>query len=215
MSPNEERTAAPGLPGLEVEGLRKRFGPREVLRGCALRLDGGALAVLGGNGAGKSTLLAILAGLVPPDPGSALSLGGVPLTAQRAQVGYVPESLVPFADLRAGEFLALVAALKHVQAPASVGEPPAHLSSKSMGALSLGERRRVCLAAALLGAPRLLLLDEPSNGLDAEARAAVLAVLRRHLAQGGLVLLATHDLTFADALGAARVVLADGLLSKR
>jgi ABC-type multidrug transport system ATPase subunit len=199
--------------GLVVRGLRKRFGRREVLRGCDLRLEQGAVAITGGNGAGKSTLLALLAGLVPPDPGSDLSLDGVPLFRARAQVGFVPESLVPFAELRAGEFLALVATLK--RAPlwhAGEDAPPAQLLEKPMGALSLGERRRVCLAAALLGGPRLLLLDEPSNGLDTEARAAVQAALQRHLGRGGLLLLATHDLAFADALGAERRRLEGGTL---
>jgi ABC-type multidrug transport system ATPase subunit len=200
--------------GLCVRGLHKRFRSRHVLRGCDLALERGALAITGDNGAGKSTLLAVVAGLVPPDAGE-LTLGGLALSSQaaRALVGFVPEALVPFAELRAGEFLALVATLRKAPPPSQEGV--LHLLEKPMGGLSLGERRRVLLTAALVGSPRLLLLDEPSNGLDEEGRAWVLAVLLRHLAGGGLALLATHDLPFAQALRARRMALEAGLLLER
>lgn len=196
---------------LVVNDVRKRFRYRGVLNGVSFMLDNGALALTGANGSGKSTLLSIIAGLMPASEGW-VTINGLPLRdpRARAQLGYVPESLVPFASLTAGEFLTLVAGMRRAVLPAHEALVP--LLGKVMGTLSLGERRRVCVAAALIGTPPLLILDEPSNGLDATARQAIAQTLIDFVDNGGVVLMATHDLPFARELNCKRLHLDGGVI---
>lgn len=195
---------------LVVEDLHKSFRYRDVLRGVSFMLEGGAIALSGANGSGKSTLLAVIAGLIPPSSGM-VTINGLPLKDSRARalIGYVPESLVPFASLTVGEFFQLIAALRG--AAVVVREDLLSVVGKTMSALSLGERRRVCLAAALTGSPPLLILDEPSNGLDTTARQSIAASLVTYLEGGGSILMATHDLPFARELECKRLHLCDGV----
>jgi ABC-type multidrug transport system ATPase subunit len=204
--------------GLVVRGLAKRFGARPVLAGVDLTCDApGVTALFGENGAGKSTLLALLAGVMVASGGEAL-LDGKSLfaAATRRALGYVPEAADAPPHLLPDELVDLVAGLK--RAP----RPPAalldalgwsELAARRIGALSLGQRRRACLAAALVGDPRLLLLDEPSNGLDHERTRALVELLRARVAAGAIVIVATHDEALADALSARRLRLAAGSLS--
>ncbi|MBI4956133.1 MAG: ATP-binding cassette domain-containing protein [Myxococcales bacterium] len=202
---------------LVVTGIDKRLGGKVVLAGASLACARGELVALTGeNGAGKSTLLRIVAGELLPDAGR-MTLDGTPLdtahAAARRELGYVPEGACPLPLLTVAELAALVAALK--------GAPPAPESlvlrlgvgpflCERMGSLSLGQRRRACLLLALVGAPWLLVLDEPTNGLDAEGVAMLAELLAEHAGAGGAALFATHDLDFADGLGARRLALAGG-----
>jgi len=205
---------------LAIDGIRKRFGGREVLRGATLAVARGErVALLGPNGTGKSTLLAIVAGLIEPE-GGAVALDGVSLLGRevraRARLGYVPESADAPAHLTVGELLALVAALKRAAPPPAdlldrLAVPP--LLEQPVGSLSLGQRRRACLAAALVGDPALLVLDEPTNGLDPGGVDALAALLRERGLSGGLALVATHDLAFAAAIGARCIRLAGGCVA--
>lgn len=195
---------------LRVRGVRKRFGGRRVLVGVDLTLDGGVLVVHGPNGCGKSTLLRIVAGVIAPDEGSVrIHDADVPSPAALRQVGYVPEAADPPEHLTVGELLALVAALRRAPCPpardAAMGA--GELADQRIGALSLGQRRRACLAAALVGEPWLLVLDEPDNGLDAAGAAELVALVGDHVARGGAALIATHDIALADALAAQRLAL--------
>jgi ABC-type multidrug transport system ATPase subunit len=194
---------------LRVVDLGKSLGGRRVLDRVAFDLDGGALAVVGANGCGKTTLLRVVAGVLPPDEGAVL-LHGKPLAGQRAALGYVPEAADPPAHLTVAELLALCASLR--RAPALAPARAARLgldaiAGQRLGSLSLGQRRRACLGAALVGDPWLLVLDEPGNGLDPDGQALLVELLGEH-ARRGAVLCATHDLAFADALGARRLRLA-------
>ena len=194
---------------LAIDGIRKRFGGREVLRGATLTAaPGERIALLGPNGTGKSTLLAIVAGLIEPEAG-AVTLDGVSLLGRevraRARLGYVPEAADAPPHLTVSELLALVSALKRAASPpepllARLGVLP--LLDQPVGSLSLGQRRRACLAAALVGDPALLVLDEPTNGLDPGGVDALASLLRERGASGGVALVATHDLAFAAALEA-------------
>jgi ABC-2 type transport system ATP-binding protein len=191
---------------LRVSDVDKRLGGRPVLHRFSLELDGGALAVLGANGCGKTTLLRIVAGVLPADQGTVL-LDGKPLSRSRQRLGFVPEAADPPAHLTVDELLALVAALR--RAPALDGDIKERLglhttAGQRIGSLSLGQRRRACLGAALVGDPWLLVLDEPTNGLDPGGVELLGSLLRDH-AHRGAVLLATHDLPFADAIGARRL----------
>jgi ABC-2 type transport system ATP-binding protein len=207
---------------LAVENITKRFGGREVLQGASLTCEHGEhVAIIGPNGTGKSTLLGVVAGIIEPESGR-VTLDSEPLLGRdvraRAKIGYVPEGADPPSHLLTGELLALCAALKRAGplAPELIerlGVSP--LLEQPIGSLSLGQRRRACLAAALVGAPTLLLLDEPTNGLDPGGIEMLAALLLDHQARGGLALISTHDLTFADAIRARRALLAGGKIVPR
>jgi ABC-2 type transport system ATP-binding protein len=189
---------------LEIDGLRKRFGGRPVLSGVSLLLERGALAVTGPNGCGKSTLLKIVAGVLAAD-GGFVAVGGdaIPSPRALARIGYVPEGADPPAHLTVGELLALVASLKRASCPAEPAMNAGALAGHRIGGLSLGQRRRACIAAALVGQPWLLVLDEPENGLDAAGAAELAALLRGHIDTGGAALVSSHDPAFLASFDCA------------
>jgi ABC-type multidrug transport system ATPase subunit len=194
---------------LVIRGVAKRLAGRAVLGGFDAEVPAGAaLALVGPNGVGKSTLLRIVAGVLLPDAGE-VTLAGVSLLAAdgaaRRRLGYVPEHPDALPHLTVRELLRLCAALKQAPVPddallARLGADV--LLDRRTHALSLGQRRRAFLAAALVGDPALLVLDEPSNGLDPDGVAMLAGLLRERCAAGASVLLATHDLAFAAAAGA-------------
>ena len=204
---------------LTVEGLSKRLGTRRVIDDLSLACDGGQITILtGDNGAGKSTLLALIAGILQPDRG-AIAIAGAdhrrqPRAARRA-LGYVPEAANPPGHLTGDELFGLVCQLK--QAPPLAVDIRAALAIERIAdarieRLSLGERRRVCLGAALIGEPALLVLDEPTNGLDKDGIATLIELLRDRRTAGAAVLIATHDRAFADQLADVHMHLRDGQL---
>jgi ABC-2 type transport system ATP-binding protein len=196
-----------------LERATKRFGTVAALDDVTLTVEHGVvLALLGPNGAGKSTALALLLGLRRPDAGRALLLGADPTRAlTRTAVGVALQETAYPATLRVRELIDLVRA--HYDTPRAAAELAERfgldaLVARQVGGLSGGERRRVAVALAFAGDPRLVVLDEPTAGLDLDARRAVWEAIRRHAAGGGTILLTTHHLEEADAL-ATRVVLID------
>ncbi len=205
---------------LRLAGVAKRLAGRAVLVAAELDAASGSLtALLGENGAGKSTLLRIVAGVLAADAGEVTLAGAsllAPDGAARRQLGYVPEHCDALPHLTVRELLRLCAALKLAEPPPAallerVGAAP--LLERRTHALSLGQRRRAFLAAALVGDPTLLVLDEPTNGLDPDGVDMLAGLLRERVVAGAIVLVATHDLRFADALGARRVHLRDGRIA--
>lgn len=204
---------------LEVIGAHKAFGRQEALRGVTLRLEGPAIVALTGkNGAGKSTLLQAIAGVLALDLGE-LRIDGVRLPAhggrERLRLGYVPATTEVLPHLTVGEFLALVSNLKS----ATTRQDHLHrrlgveaLLHRRLGSLSLGQKRRCMLAAGLIGNPTLYLVDEPTNGLDPAGMTVLVDLLREQREAGCLVLVATHDLDFADHLEATRLRMESGAL---
>ncbi len=200
-------------PALEVEGLRKAFGGHVVLEGVTISVAPGEIvAVSGGNGAGKSTLLRCLAGLLPFE--GRARVAGFPVDgrpAVRRLIGYVPQAVQLPEHATVAEVLGFFARLRGV-APRvpelSEGFLPA--PERPIGVCSGGQRQRVALAVALLGEPRLLLLDEPVANLDEPGREAFWDALRSRARAGAAALVATP--TPADLIGVASraVVLADG-----
>ena len=202
---------------LTIDRLSKRLGGRPVVDDVTLACaDREAVALLGDNGAGKSTLLKMVVGIVEPTSGSVL-LDRTPLHGRayqmRRHLGYLPETSCPLPHLTVRELLHLVAALKGAQLPGQdLVERLGTVSflDQTLSTLSQGQRRRACLLAALIGAPWLLVLDEPTNGLNPEGYATLVSLLTEHLASGGAALVATHDLPFADAISARRIKLIQG-----
>ncbi len=194
-----------------LHSVSKRIGGHAALKSVDLSIEKGeVVALLGPNGAGKTTALSILLGLRRPDTGRAELFGADPRSpAARAAIGVTPQECGFPPTLRIGEIVDLVRA--HFSAPAGRAELlerfglTAYVRRQS-GGLSSGERRRLAVALAFAGRPQAIFLDEPTAGLDVEARRSVWRELEVYAAAGGTVLLTTHHLEEAEAL-ASRILL--------
>jgi len=192
------RSPEPGTPAVTCDGLVRRFGEREALAGVDLEVaDGAFLLVTGPNGAGKTTLLRVLATVIRPSAGR-VAVGGHELPraahAARPLVGYVGHGPLAYPGLTARENLSLYAALYGVPegriGPALERVGLGGRDRDAVAEFSRGMAQRLALARALLHAPALLLLDEPTAGLDSGGQ----AVLREVLAEGGrTVIVSTHE----------------------
>lgn len=194
-----------------AEGLTKYFGPTRALDAVSFRVSRGeAAALLGPNGSGKTTIMRILTGFFPPTSGRAWVAGlevGEKSLAVRRRIGYLPENVSLYPELRVRSFLAFAAEVKGL-APqcrrSGVAEAIAtcgleDVAGRLIGKLSRGYRQRVGLAQALLGAPEVLVLDEPTVGLDPVQTAEMREVIRR-LAGERTILLSTHVLPEASRM---------------
>jgi ABC-2 type transport system ATP-binding protein len=194
---------------LEARGLAKRYGEREALRGVSFAAAPGELvAVIGPNGAGKTTLLSILAGILDPDAGE--------LTVGAGTVGWVPQQAALYRRLTVEENLLLFARLeRHPDPRASVVEM-LELSGlderrgEIVARLSGGNQQRINIAIGLLARPSVLLLDEPSVGLDPRQRARLWEFVSGLAERGTTVIFSTHDIQEAERYGGRLLVLADG-----
>ena len=211
---------------IELQHLSKRYGSRkaqavQALNDLSLSVPAGCLyGLLGPNGAGKTTTLRILCTLLAPDTGSVV-VGGVDALADpravRRLLGFVAQEVAIDKILTGRELLQLQAALYHLPAgerDQRIGEliellGMADWIDRRCGGYSGGMRRRLDLAAGLLHRPRVLVLDEPTVGLDIESRAAIWSVLRQLRDSGTTVLLSSHYLEEVDAL-ADRLAIIEG-----
>jgi len=198
-----------------LRGASKRFGHVVALDGVDLDIaPGQVLALLGANGAGTTTAVALLLGLLEPDAGTAMLSGRSPRQLEaRRHVGVMLQSAALQDTLRVRELLDLTRS--YYPRPRSVADCVAlagldGLLDRRYDRLSGGQQRRVQFALALCGNPRLLFLDEPTTGLDIEARQVLWHALRELVAQGCGVLLTTHYLEEAEALADRVTVLARG-----
>jgi ABC-2 type transport system ATP-binding protein len=197
----------------ELSTATKRFGDVTALDRVSFAIgEGDVVGLLGANGAGKTTAIALLLGLRVPDEGRARLFGLEPRRAEaRRSVGAAPQETAFPPTLRVREVLELVR--RHYEQPFAVDAVSARFGlgrvlRRQLGGLSGGERRLVAVALAFAGRPKLAVLDEPTAGLDAEARGRVWDAVRAHASGGGTVLLTTHHLGEAEAL-AQRVVLVE------
>ncbi|MFH9860119.1 ABC transporter ATP-binding protein [Streptomyces sp. NPDC017202] len=204
-------------------GLSLRYGGTHALDGVSLRLTRGVTGLLGPNGAGKTTLLRVLATAVPPDRGEFTALGHDPGTsagrlALRRTLGYLPQTPGFHPDFTAFEFVDYVAILKELtDRTARLREVRrvldavdlADVRGKRLKRLSGGMRQRVALAAALVGDPGFLVLDEPTVGLDPEQRMRFRGLIAE-AGEGRTVLLSTHQTEDVAMLCHRVVVLARG-----
>jgi ABC-2 type transport system ATP-binding protein len=216
----ETSGSSPPSAPLIVRELVKRYGSVTALNGVNLTVPAGSLyALLGPNGAGKSTLFRIMATLLDPDAGELL-VAGISALAQprlvRQHLGYVAQDTALDKVLTGREHLAFHGALQHLDRRDARQRSDALISLLDMGdwinrptkGYSGGMRRRLELACGLLHAPTLLLLDEPTVGLDIESRLAIWHVLRELRDNGTTVVLSTHQLEEVEAL-ADRVAVID------
>jgi ABC-2 type transport system ATP-binding protein len=195
-------------PVLEVSGVGHAFGDRAALRDVSFTAaPGELLAVIGPNGAGKTTLLSILAGIRSPDSGS-ISVPG--------EVGWVPQQAALYRRLTVEENLRLFARLEECTDVDDAVERMLDQTalrerrSDQIGTLSGGNQQRVNIAIGLLSEPAVLLLDEPSTGLDPRQRERLWEFVLGLAGQGTTVVFTTHHLVEAERYGNRLLVLADG-----
>ena len=205
-----------------IENLTKSYGSQKALDGVSLEIKSGQITgLLGPNGAGKSTLMKIITGSVIPDAGSVM-VNGVdvlkePLKVQRV-LGYLPEHNPQYLELYIKEYLEYVASIYKVDTSRVsqvidmvVLGPEQH---KKIGALSKGYRQRVGLAAALIPDPEILILDEPTTGLD-PAQLVEIRALLREVAQEKTVLFSTHIMQEVVELCSECIFLSKGQIKKQ
>lgn len=199
----------------QLQKVYKRFGQTEALKGVNLELcRGEILALLGPNGAGKTTAISIILGRRRPDQGEARLFGLDPSLVQaRKQVGATPQETGFPKTLTVKEIVELVRS--HYSKPLPIGELIERfgllgLERRQAGGLSGGQQRRLAVALAFAGNPEAVFLDEPTTGLDVEARRAIWQAIREYVQKGGTVLLTTHYMEEAEALAMRVVVINQG-----
>jgi len=209
---------------ITAQGLAKRFGPVVALAGIDFAVPAGrVLAVLGPNGAGKSTLLRILAGLTRPSAGS-VSMGTGAAAAGdrrhgRGRVGYVGHATFLYPNLSARENLVFAGRLygvadPHARAAALLAEQGLEpIAERTAGSFSRGQAQRLAIARGLVHDPPVVLLDEPFTGLDPTSADRLGAHLRSLAGGGRAVVLVTHDLAQAAALGDRALLLVRGRIA--
>jgi ABC-2 type transport system ATP-binding protein len=206
-------------PLVAVENISKRYGRRTAVDGVTLTLRVGEICgFVGANGGGKTTAVRMLAGILRPDGGRGRVLGCDLLrdaTTIRERVGYMSQRLSLYAELSVFENLRFRAAVYGLRNPRAAAEAAigefglAQWAGSPAGSLSGGWARRLQLAASLLHSPRLVLLDEPTAGLDAAARQGVWRRVGGLAAAGAGVIVCTHDLAEAERCSQA-AFFADG-----
>lgn len=219
-----ELTTAGAMAVLAVRDLRKSYGTTEVLRGVSFAIEAGeCFGLLGPNGAGKTTTMRLCLGLLAPSGGSIDLLGhDVPREAERARmrVGVVPQmdNLDPDFTVAEnlfvyGRYFGLPTALVRERIPRLLEFAGLEgRDTAKIGALSGGMKRRLTLARALVNDPDVIFLDEPTTGLDPQARHLIWERLRRLLAQGKTIVLTTHFMEEAERLCSRLAVIDDGRL---
>src|SRR6202167_4103101 len=184
-----QTAAAPQTPVIELQGLSVRFGSRNILNNLVCSLRGRAIGLLGPNGAGKSTLINTLLGFYKPCSGSARVLGHDIRTETRqvrSLVGYMPENDALISKMSAVSFVQMMAELSGLPPAAALERAHealfcvalAELRYRELGTYSLGMKQLAKLAQAIAHGPKLLILDEPTNGLDPSARQRMIRMIR-------------------------------------
>jgi ABC-2 type transport system ATP-binding protein len=206
---------------IEVADLTKSYGPIEALRGVSFNVaEGEIVGLLGPNGAGKSTTIKILTGYLQPDEGEVQIDGLDVLTHTRevqARIGYLPENAPLYPELTVQSYLRMMADLREIPRE----EQPARLSeavyatglterlTQPIGQLSKGFRQRVCLAQAILHRPKLLILDEPTVGLDPTQIIEIRHLIKR-LARHSTILFSSHILPEVEAVCDRVIIIMNG-----
>jgi ABC-2 type transport system ATP-binding protein len=208
---------------IEIEGLSKNFGPIEAVRGISFTVDRGeVVGFLGPNGAGKSTTMKMLAGFLAPSGGRASICGHDVVAdglAARRCLGYLPEGAPAYPDMTPASFLAFIAEIRGFRGAAAQEAVDRAVERVELAAvlqqpietLSKGFKRRVGLAQALLHDPEVLILDEPTDGLDPNQKHQVRKLIDS-MAATKAIIISTHILEEVDAVCTRAMVIANGRL---
>jgi ABC-2 type transport system ATP-binding protein len=206
---------------IEIEGLTRRFGPTTAVADLSLRVaKGEVLGFLGPNGAGKSTTMKMVTGYLAPSAGTVRVCGHDVETdarAAQASIGYLPEGAPAYGDMTARQFLAFIAEVRgfkgaEIKARADAAAEKTELAGvldQPIETLSKGFKRRVGLAQAILHDPPVLIMDEPTDGLDPNQKHAVRNLIRGMAAQKAIVV-STHLLEEVEAICTRAVIIDRG-----
>lgn len=210
---------------LIVQNLSKAYKQEKVLLDVSFTVHPGqVLGICGSNGAGKTTLIHLIASIMPPDSGT-IELNGVPVTqpsAYRPQIGFIPQEIALSANLTVGQNLSFWASIRGlrgaklhdaVQSAAEMANVTSFLNKKA-GRCSGGMARRANLAAGLIGNPRLILLDEPTAGIDEENRDLILQSVSKLRDNGCMLLMVNHYQQELEQVCDRIITLRDGRLAE-
>lgn len=202
---------------VELRSVTKTYGPVRALVAVTASFPSSSVtAVVGPNGSGKSTLLALVGTLTGPTSGQVVHGGlGRSRAAVRARLGWVGHDSLCYVDLSGRENIELAARLHGIDAAQAYVRAKDRFelgafAERPVRTYSRGQRQRIALARSLVHAPKLLLLDEPTTGLDAAGLRRLVDVVREEASAGSAVVVVTHDMAFADAVGDARLALDRG-----
>jgi ABC-2 type transport system ATP-binding protein len=218
---------------IDVQSLSRHYGKFTAVDNVSFQIgDNEIVGLLGHNGAGKSTILKMLSGYLEPNAGS-IRIAGIDMARQalaiQQRLGYLPENLPVYPDMMVADYLDYVATLKGIDARDRMSAVRAAIEATDLhtraldaiNTLSRGLKQRVGVAQAILGKPRLLILDEPTNGLDPQ-QTEQMRVLIKKLAENATVILSTHIMQEVEALcdrvlmlGSGRLLLDERLLQLR
>lgn len=204
------------LPLLAVDGLSMRFGSHTLFDRLSFSFDNGAVALVGANGTGKSTMISLLCGIATLQAG-VITIGGHDISTQprraKQHLAYVPDEAVAYEFMTGSQFLSMVDALRGtcdahraVDLITGLGLDP-HMG-KRFDAMSLGIRKKFMLVSGLMSQARLILMDEPTNGLDSDAKQFLIRLIR-HEAPHRLFFFATHDSELMAGTGGQLLRLGD------
>lgn len=205
---------------LKVDNLKKSFGDFQAVKGVSFEVGKGeVLGFLGPNGAGKSTTMRMITGFLPPTSGTAVINGHDIISdpiAAKADLGYLPESAPSYRAMTVTDFLTFIAevrgckdvkkAVKDVIVKAKLEEK----ANQTIETLSKGYRQRTCFAQAIIHDPKLLIMDEPTDGLDPNQKLVVREMITEMAKEGKAIIISTHILEEVDAVCNKVVVIADG-----
>ena len=206
---------------IEVNDIRKSFGPIQAVRGVSFKVKKGEiLGFLGPNGAGKSTTMRMITGFLSPTGGSASVCGhdvvSSPVAAKK-QIGYLPENAPAYADMTVTNFLRFIASIRGMSgrsARSCVADTIEKcklesVSRQSIGTLSKGYRQRVCFAQAVLHDPPVLIMDEPTDGLDPNQKFVVRKMIKE-MAPKKAIVISTHILEEVEAICTRAIIISNG-----
>jgi ABC-2 type transport system ATP-binding protein len=203
---------------IRVEGLVVKYGDAVAVDGISFKVNEGEIyGLLGPNGAGKTSTIKAMVGLIPYE-GSISIFGKEPGVEAKNLIGYVPEEIMLFESLTPAEFFEFVASIRRLRED-EVNERLEKLVSAfairdymntPIAALSMGTKKKVAVIAALLHNPKLLILDEPLNGLDAKTSRILKEIMALHVKNGGAIIFSTHIMEIAEKLCSRIAVINEG-----
>ena len=208
---------------LKVENLKKSFGTFEAVKGISFSVKKGeVLGFLGPNGAGKSTTMRMITGFLPPTSGTAVICGHDITTdpvAAKAAIGYLPESAPSYRAMVVEDYLKFIAEIRGFHGKLAKEKVEAVIekarlrpvAKKTIETLSKGYRQRTCFAQAIIHDPQVLIMDEPTDGLDPNQKFTVREIIKEMSAEKAIVI-STHILEEVDAVCTRAIVIADGEL---
>ena len=191
---------------IKIKGIQKKYGKKEVLKGVDITVsEGKCVGILGGNGCGKSTLLSILAGIQPADAGEFLCDGKNLFASPKERsriVGYIPQGTPLIEELSAKDNLSLWYSKEAMSKELADGVLKMlgidEFLTVPVSKMSGGMKKRLSIGCAVANKPKILLLDEAMAALDISCKQSIFAYVKKHISEGGICLLVTHDVMELD-----------------